>query len=138
MYKIIFTVDKQDVLKAILPSITNNKVEQFGLLNDREIGYELNDQPGILRFNAFEFIDRLNLAMLKLNVTFSLVHYNLKSTIPYLLTIQHIKKTNFGGFKKIKTSKEKLEVDMYGALNALMELYNHLVKINEDTKEDAK
>lgn len=138
MYKIIFTVDKQDVLKAMLPSITNNKVEQFGLLNDREIGYELNDQPGILRFNAFEFIDRLNLAMLKLNVTFSLVYYNLNNTIPYLLTIQHIKKTNFGGFKKIKTSKEKLEVDMYGALNALMELYNHLVKINEDTKEDAK
>lgn len=133
MYKIVFTIDKQNVLKAMLPSISNNIIEQFGLLNDREIGYALKDQLGILRFNAFEFIDRLNLAMLKLNITFNLVHYNLKSTKPYLLTIQHIKKTNFGGFKKLKTPKEKLEVDMYEALNALMELY---IQLSE--KEDKK
>ena len=64
--------------------------------------------------------------MLKMNVTFSLVNYNLKSTKRYLLTIQHIKKTNFGGFKKLKTPKEKLEVDMYEALNTLMELYTQI------------
>lgn len=133
MYKIVFTIDKQNVLKEMLPSISDNIIEQFGLLNDREIGYALKDQLGILRFNAFEFIDRLNLAMLKLNITFNLVHYNLKSTKPYLLTIQHIKKTNFGGFKKLKTPKEKLEVDMYEALNALMELY---IQLSE--KEDKK
>lgn len=126
MYKLIFTEDKYPVLKAMMPSIAFNTVEQFGLLNDREIGYALKDQPGIFRFNAFEFIDRLNLVLLKMNVTFSLVNYNLKSTKRYLLTIQHIKKTNFGGFKKLKTPKEKLEVDMYEALNTLMELYTQI------------
>lgn len=123
-YKYKFPVEARDVLKELLPSIAHKNIVEFGALSNREIAYEMTDGAMVSHtFNIFEFLDRLNLAMIKLGITFSLVHYNSESEVNYVLTIHYVKKTYDKKFKKDKSTKIKEYTTIIEALDNLMNLY---------------
>ena len=121
IYKHKFSNLMIDALKDMLPSIAHRDITVFGTLSSRELAYDFKGSvSGTQFFNIFEFIDRLNLALVKLGITFSLVHID---DTMYSLTTHSVKKTKNNIMKKDKSTKTNIYVDMTRALEILMKLY---------------
>lgn len=120
-YKHCFPDEMIVVLKDMLPSISHRDIYKFGLLSSRELAYEFDGSvSGTQFFNIFEFIDRLNLALVKLGITFSLVHVD---ETTYSLTTHFVKKTKNSILKKDKSSKINSYGDITKVLESIMCIY---------------
>ena len=119
-YKYKFPEKTREVLKDLLPSISDRVIIEFGVLNNRDIAYDVTNSACTNFFNIFEFLDRLNLALVKLGITFSLVYVD-EST--YSLTTHYVKKNKNSHLKKDKSTKMNIYVDLTQALEKLMILY---------------
>lgn len=119
-YKYKFPEKTREVLKDLLPSVSDRVIIEFGVLSNRDIAYEMTNSSCTNFFNIFEFLDRLNLALVKLGITFSLVHVD-EST--YSLTTHYVKKNKNSHLKKDKSTKMNVYVDITQALEKLMHIY---------------